>query len=134
MTRLSFRLLVLAAASFFIVFCFITSGSGPENASPTRVLAGPNTPPEPSLFIPIVIIVGALGILVSYIGLFFVLRWARVTLFLFSILFLIGQLMVPSHARPSEFSLLHLASLCLPSLAVAMLSFSAGAKLFQPKV
>lgn len=131
MTRLQFRLLALVAFCLFVAFAISGTGPEPANAAPISELIGPDTPPEPSLLIPILLIVSALGIFVGYIAIFFLLRWARITVLLSTALMAIGQVMIPAHNRPGGLCSIFAVSFFVASLTTAVISFSAASALFQ---
>lgn len=131
MTLLQFRLFTLVAFCLFVAFALSGFGPGPANDKPILELIGPATPPDPSPLIPVVLIVAALGILAGYIGMFLLLRWARMTVLVSTVVMVIGEVMVPAHARAGGVSALFAVDFCVASLALVAVSFSAASALFQ---
>ncbi|MGA2557256.1 MAG: hypothetical protein ABSG04_13380 [Verrucomicrobiota bacterium] len=131
MTRLQFRILALVAFSLFVAFIVSGSGPGPANAKPISELIGPDTPPDPSPLIPILLLAAALGIFVGYTAIFFLLPWARITVLLSTVLMAVGQVMIPAHNRHGGMCSIFAAGFVVASLGVVIISFSVASTLFQ---
>jgi hypothetical protein len=133
MTRLNFRLLALLAFSLFVAFAISGSSPGPASANPISELIGPDTPPDPSPLIPIALLAATLGILAGYIGIFFLLRWARMTVLLSTLVMAVGQVMIPAHNRHGGLCSIFANGFVVASLGLVVISFSVASALFQKR-
>jgi hypothetical protein len=133
MTRLQFRLLTLVAFSLFVAFAISGSGAPPRNTQPIVELVGPDTPREPSLVVPIVLFAASLGILIGYVGIFLLLRWARLTVLLSTVVMALGQAIIPVHTRPGGVWPVFAVGFCVASFVVSVVSFARASALFQKK-
>lgn len=134
MTRLQFRLLALIAFNLFVAFVVTGSGPRPANAKPFSELIGPDTPPDPSPLVPILLIAAASGIFVGYIAIFFQLPWARIMVLSSTVLMAVGQLIIPAQTRHGGLCSIFAVGFVVASCGVVLISYSAAAELFQRRV